>query len=88
METKMEKTAGRFVITAQKNPCCSYQGGRKKYYFCNGSTELVRKLFTLYGKYSGDWLLTYDEEDDLAEEDKIAILKAEKRRESNRPSHF
>ena len=56
----MEKTDGRFVITAQKNQCCSYQGGKKEYYFCDGSTELLSELCRLYSNYGGDNYNMYD----------------------------
>ena len=42
------------MITAQKNQCCSVGGGKKEYYFCDGSTALLGELFESYGKYGGD----------------------------------
>ena len=50
----MEKTAGRFVITAQKNQCCSVGGGKKEYYFCDGSSELLEEIRHRYSLYGGD----------------------------------
>lgn len=132
----MEETEGRFVITAKKNQCCRYEGGKKEYYFCDGSSSLIGKLAELMSVYGGDnysvlevqskqeadgleiewqgetvyiitgqaepehkvaadfendemnfadyligdcgdWSLTYDEEDDLDEDERVEILKAE-----------
>ena len=56
----MEKTDGRFVITAQKNQCCSYKSGKKQYYFCVGSTTLIGQLCDLFEIFGGDNYSVYD----------------------------